>query len=221
MSDFDLAIQFIVCPQRDFINRIDSDDVRPNRLHVGSRSSLKIRGDGRPGAPDPFVETTLRFYDPGLARRTWVVIDEDWHPKNCKEFPIFGEHCVKGTDGAKLAGRLEDLRWHERTRVIRANSINIASDKKYEEVLAEITAGVLPDRTRVGVYGVWTNVKVEYLLVNLRTLSPGFDQVAVCEPLCAAPDPSWHDRAIEKFEMMGYTVFREIPSYLEWMGINS
>jgi nicotinamidase-related amidase len=164
----------------------------------------------------------MRCYDtrlPGAAKAT-VIIDEDWHPKNCSEFPIFGEHCVKGSEGARLAGALEEMRWHDKTHIIRANSINVASTHKYAETLETVCGRTRPDRIRVGVFGVWTHVKVEYLLLNLRTLAPRFEQIAVCGPLCAAPNPDWHAAGLAKLRMMGFRVFDEIDAYVDWMGLS-
>src|SRR5688500_6035327 len=121
------AIQFLVCPQRDFIGWLDPGTKPPNRLHVGAAGAEKLRGS--PGTTDRFVETVRRFYDdarPGTDRLR-VVFDEDWHPRRCDEFAVYGEHCVKGTKGAELVGGLEAFRWHPRTFVLRANSVNVAA----------------------------------------------------------------------------------------------
>ena len=37
------------------------------------------------------------------SERISVVLDEDWHNSTHPEFEIFGRHCVKGTDGARLS----------------------------------------------------------------------------------------------------------------------
>mgnify|MGYP001582621036 FL=1 len=214
------SIQFLVCPQRDFIDKIAKGQEPPNRLHIGYESALKLRG--LEGKPDPFVTVVSRFFDPKISgsEKVSIVIDEDWHAKSCEEFPIFGEHCVKGTDGAKLAGELEEYRWSPKTYIIRANSINPIADKRYYSVMEEIRGKTKTEHIRVGVMGVWTHVKVEYLLICLRTLAPYFNHIAVCEPLCASPKQEDHLYAIEKFKMLGFKVFHEIDAYCEWMGLN-
>jgi hypothetical protein len=87
--------------------------------------------------------------------------------------------------------------------------------------LESIVGKTRPNRIHVGVYGVWTNIKVEYLLFNLLTLPPFFplENVGVCEPLTAAPEQRWHDAAVEKFNLVGLQVFDNIPDYLKWMGL--
>jgi nicotinamidase-related amidase len=222
----DKAIQFLVSPQRDFIGRIRTSDGKPpNSLHIGPNGVSKLRGDPKNGAQDALVETVRRIITTKLpsGEPIQVVLDEDWHNANCPEFAVFGRHCVKGTDGAALVGDLGELRWEDNVHVIRANSINIASDPQYSKTLDELCGSTPPDRIHVGIIGVWTNIKVEYLAVNLMTLPPCFapERVGICEPLTAAPEKSWHDSAIDKLKMMGCQVFQDIPSYLRWMGISN
>lgn len=218
-SGVDRAIQFLVCPQRDFIGRLAAEQEPPNRLHVGHRGVERLRGaqDGR----DLFVETTRRFYGDD-AEHVQVVIDEDWHPRSWWEFDVFGEHCIKGSAGAQLVGGLETYRWHARTHVLRANSINVAAHAGYQPLLESLIDGRKPSRVKVGAYGVWTNIKVEYLLLNLMTMAPSFPvkNLAVLEPLCACPDPTDHDDAIRKLSNLGVTIFRDVRDYLAWMGLS-
>lgn len=216
------AIQFLVCPQEDFIGRLSTGALPNNKLHVGSFATGRLRGNGMKGASDPYVDTVKGLMDEANAgaSRVHLVLDEDWHPHSCEEFPVFGQHCVKGSDGARLVGDLEELRWHPRTHVIRANSLNIASTPRYQEVLEEIVAGTRVERIRVGVFGVWTHVKVEYLLLNLTSMAPKFCHVGVCGPLCASPNNEDHVNALKKFRALGYTVFDDIPSYATWLGVS-
>lgn len=200
------------------------------KLHVGRDAVVRLRGDGADdpvasavaGRLDPFADTVLRFYKPNdaLAERTTVILDEDWHPRSCKEFGVFGVHCVKGSEGAKLAGKLEEHRLHARTRVIRANSLNPAATPQYGEVLDDVCFGQKTELMKCGVFGVWTHIKVEYLLLTLTTLKPWFVnvQVGVCAPLCATRDIRDHDAALAKFrDTLAYQVFDDVPSYLEWL----
>lgn len=220
MSEIEKVIQFLVCPQEDFIGRLSNGSLPSNRLHVGAFATQRLRGNGMRGSSDPYVETVKALLGSGEAsEKVHLVLDEDWHPRSCEEFPIFGSHCVKGSDGAKLVGDLEELRWHPRTHVIRANSLNIAATPRYREVLSEIVGGTRSERIRVGVFGVWTHVKVEYLLLNLTTMPPRFYDVGVCGPLCASPDNKDHTAALKKFRALGYRVFDHIPEYLNWLGI--
>ncbi|MBI3925523.1 MAG: hypothetical protein HY319_08290 [Armatimonadetes bacterium] len=217
-QDCEKSIQFIVCPQRDFIGR--DAEAASNRLHVGAAAIGRLRGSG--GGTDPFVETIRLLFDDSVpgTEQLQVVVEEDWHPRSCEEFPIFGEHCLKGSHGAELAGGLEQFRWHPRTHVVRANSLNIAAVPSYRRLMKRLVGASRPEAIRVGVFGVWTHIKVEYLLLNLRTLYPSFPQLAVCEPLCASPREDDHRHAMSKFRDLGYQVFEEIEGYLVWLGID-
>jgi nicotinamidase-related amidase len=219
MELLEKSIQFLVCPQKDFMDRIASDAEKPNQLHIGYEGALRLRGTGV--GSDPFVETVSRFFDPRIpgSEKVSVVIDEDWHPESCEEFPIFGRHCVKGTSGAQLAGDLEEYRWSPKTHILRANSINPVADKRYYKVLEEIRGKTKTEWIRVGVMGVWTHIKVEYLLISLRTLPPYFKHIGVCEPLCTSPNLEDHQRAIKKFGVLGFQVFYDIEEYCQWMGL--
>ena len=224
MKQIEKAIQFLVNPQKDFIGRMASDqDGPPSNLHVGKEAVTKLRGNGESNSVDPFVETTKLLFDSNRSgtEKVSVVLDEDWHNSNEPEFMFSGRHCVKGTDGAKLVGDLDLYRWEENVHVLRANSLNVGAHPHYGQILKTIVGDTEPTKIRVGVYGVWTSVKVEYLLLNLQTLPPKFPPtlLGVCEPLTAAPDKKMHEAALEKLEMLGVQIFYKIPAYLEWLGI--
>lgn len=218
------VIQFLVSPQRDFIGRIKTEDGQPpNALHVGPEAVRKLRGDRAKGEPDPFIETTLAFFDsnnPG-SERVSIILDEDWHNSSDPEFQIYQPHCIKGSDGARLVGRLDDYRWEDNVYTIRANSINVSTHPHYRHILDTVCGTTRIERIRVGIYGVWTNIKVEYLALNLHTIAPFFptSSIGICEPLTAVPDRHQHDAAIEKLALMKFQVFYDIPSYLKWMGM--
>jgi nicotinamidase-related amidase len=218
-------IQFLVCPQNDFIDKIEKGQRKKNKLHIGYQGAIKLRGDQNTEEPDFFIETVSRMFDDNIegSEKISVIIDEDWHPKSCVEFPVFGEHCVKGSEGAKLPGKLEQFRRHPRTKIIRANSINIASSPNYRKTLEEVCGNTRVSNIRVGVVGVWTHVKVEYLMFNLHTLWPKFffSQMAVCEPLCASPQREFHNVAIKKFHLFNIKVYESIDQYCsDWLGLN-
>lgn len=217
--ELERAIQVLVCPQRDFIGWLDGGMRPPTRLHVGPSGVYKLRG--LPGEPDRFVELVSRLYaerGPGLGRLR-VVIDEDWHPRRCDEFEVFGEHCVKGSRGAELVGGLERHRWHPRTFVLRANSVNVASSPRFSEVMREALGEARVDAARVGVLGVWTHIKVEQMAIALRTCEPGFPNVGILEPLCASPSRDDHAASVRKLRQMGFRIFGEVEPYLEWLGL--
>tara|TARA_B100000029_G_C17589006_1_gene961972 strand:- start:1847 stop:2593 length:747 start_codon:yes stop_codon:yes gene_type:complete len=217
------VVQFLVCPQVDFIGRLDHGQDLPNALHVGHEACAKLRGTSN--ERDPFVETVSKFFDdstPG-SEKLQVILDEDWHSKSCAEFEVFGEHCVKGTRGAALPSGVEKFRYHPRCEFIHANSINIASDSRFAEVMEETCGRTKPQSIRAGVIGVWTHVKVEYLMVSLNTIAPclAWDNIGVCEPLCASPEQTDHDQAIKKFKAYGAQVYYDCDTYCrDWLQLD-
>jgi len=233
------VVQFLVCPQIDFIGT--EQELRASRethadgaqraegapqaslLHVGWEAVKKLRGDN--GEPDLFVETVSALFNDKIegTNRIFTILDEDWHPKSCAEFEQFGTHCVKGSAGARLPEKIEEFRWHRRMHVIRANSINIATSKDYGEVLKKVCGDTKNPRIKAGVIGVWTHVKVDYLLLNLQTHWPCFKpgQLAVCEPLCASPNRDAHNAAINKFRDFDIKVYDDVQRYLaEWLALD-
>lgn len=225
-------IQFLVSPQLDFIgrNKPETKQLGGIDLHVGEDSIQRLRGEGQ-GKFDPFVEISEHILgrSENSDGKISVVLDEDWHNTNDPEFVIFKQHCIKGSKGASLPKELEKYRWNDYTYTIRANSINVASHRHYQQALKSIMGAERPERftrtdeVRVGVYGVWTHIKVEYLLLSLSTMPPAIfprQNLGVCAPLCASPEIADHDYAIEKFRKLGYTVFDDILAYLKWMGLS-
>ena len=214
------VIQFLVSAQNDFIKRIGSEEAPPNELHVGHEASIKLRG--QKGSPDPFVETVARCFDDSKTNsdKLHVILDEDWHPKHCDEFHVWGEHCRRGTEGAKLPEELEQYRFHPRCHSIRANSINISTDHRYKKTIEKAIDNTKPNRIRAGIIGVYTNIKVEYLIIALNTVYPRleFKNIGVCEPLCASQHKEDHEQAIRKFRSFGVEVFEDREEYCrEWL----
>ena len=222
-SSPDKVIQFLVSPQNDFIKRLGPDEAPPNELHVGHEAVTKLRGDGV--GTDPFVETVSKFFDDSISgtEKLFVILDEDWHPKNCKEFKIWGEHCVKATDGARLPEELDEFRFHERCDSIRANSINISTDSRFEPTIRKYCGNTKPEKIRAGIIGVWTHLKVEYLLIALNTVFPKleFSNIGICESLCASQKKEDHDHAIEKFKSFQVNVIKDRDEYChDWLGLD-
>ena len=217
------VIQFLVSPQNDFITRIEAEETPPNELHVGYEAANKLRGSGK--GIDPFVETVSKFFDdtiPGTDK-LFVILDEDWHPKHSDEFKTWGNHCIKGTDGARLPKELDEYRFHERCDSIRANSINISTDSRFEPTIGKYCGNSKPEKIRAGIIGVWTHLKVEYLLIALNTVFPklDFSNIGICAPLCASPRKQDHDNAIAKFKSFQVNVFEDRDEYCrDWLGLD-
>ena len=44
MSEIEKVIQFLVCPQEDFVGRLSNGALPSNRLHVGAFATQRLRG---------------------------------------------------------------------------------------------------------------------------------------------------------------------------------
>lgn len=213
------AILFLVTPQIDFIG-LESElpESGPSSLHVGPEVVSRLRGNGQVGG-DPLVDIA----DAWLScdeKDTFLVTDEDWHPDNWWEFSVFhGKHCVKGTVGARLPERLERKRWEDNFHYIRANSINIGVDPLYAETLKKVIGSTPRSKIKVLVAGVYTNIKVDYLLMNLLTTQPAFpySNIAVCEYLCGAADRRDHEAAIRKFKELNLKSIGSTSELEKWL----
>src|SRR5262249_30093242 len=73
----------------------------------------------------------------------------------------------------------------------------------------------------VGVIGVWTNVKVHYLLYDLKTRAR-LQNLATCSRLVAAPDRVAHRNTLQHLEaILNVKVFHEVEAFLEFLGVTA
>jgi hypothetical protein len=220
-----LSIQFLVSCQLDFIGTADEmpELWKPRakgkkHVHVGAANVVRLRSP-KEGLGDPLTETALNLLH-NDDTKVFVISDEDWHTTDCQEFDEWGCHCQKATKGARLPSELEGHRWHRQFRFIRANSLNVATDPRYLTIMKELTKSQSNSEVRIGILGVYTHLKVDYLVMNLITLAEcsfKAEQIKVCEALCASPDKNDHDAAIRKFRSLGVECIESIADYRAWM----
>ncbi len=217
------VIQFLVSPQNDFVKRIENDKQRPNDLHVGFEAVTKMRG--RSGEPDPFVDTVKKFFEDDIpgTEKLHIILDEDWHSKNDKEWEDWKPHCIKGTEGAALPEELQEFRFHPRCDSIQANNVDISLDDRFQPTIEKYCGNAKPERIRAGIIGVWTHIKVKKLLESLNRVYPklDFSNIGICEPLCTSPNKEDHDQAIKNFkEVYKANVYSDCDEYCRhWLGL--
>lgn len=226
MSSSELLIHFLVSPQLDFIglpgefpgSSDDPESTQYPEVHIGEECARRLRGSGKPG-DDPFVDFTLKLLE-RTSPEVRIVTDEDWHTPQSDEFITFGKHCLMGSSGAKLPERIEEKRWHEHFSYIRANSLNISTDPRFSDEMNRLVKNFPRNRIKVSLSGVYSHLKVDYLLLNLRTQEPIFDpkQIAVCEFLCASPEMDDHVAAMRKFSQMKISILQNQDEFEEWLG---
>ena len=226
-------IHFIVCAQRDNIGlegetKTEDDPNYPHyypepKLHVPGAAIERLRRSSSGG--DPIVDIVFELkkkvqkliVKDKQDTELYIVSDEDWHSEHHPEFKIWGKHCCRHSEGAKLPQRLEDLK--ENFYRIRANSINISTSKHYSRVMDKILGYTLPENVKIGVTGVFTDIKVEYLILNLLTANPQFapQRIAVCSHLTASITETRHRASIEKIKAYTVKICDTTDEYLEWI----
>ncbi|WP_437185385.1 isochorismatase family protein [Planctomicrobium sp. SH668] len=205
------------CLQNDFIGPIKENDPLPNKLHIGRQESLRIVGEDP--ATGPLV-TALSAC--AATEQMRIVHIRDWHdpddPKQQPELEFFGPHCIVGTHGAQFVDAVEAFsRDRGRSAVVDATGINDFEDTPFEATLDALVEDADRATMPVGVIGVWTNVKVHYLLYDLKTRA-GFQNLATCSKLVAAPNMQEHENALRQLQtVLGVKVFDEVEDFLKFL----
>lgn len=207
------------CLQNDFIAPIPAGQSPPNKLHVGRDEALRIVG------ADPAQGPLVRALSSAArAEHVRIVHIRDWHdpddPRQQAELEFFGPHCIMGTHGAQFVDAVEAFsRDRGRSAVVDATGINDFEDTPLADTLEALVEDFDRRTLPVGVIGVWTNVKIHYLLYDLKTRA-GFHNLATCSKLVGAPDRVEHRNALRQLEtVLGVKVFHEIDPFLEFLGV--
>jgi len=207
------------CLQNDFIAPIPAGHALPNKLHIGREESLRIVG------PDPATGPLVRTLTACAgAEHVRVVHIRDWHdpddPRQQAELEFFGPHCIMGTPGARFVDAVEAFsRDRGRSAIVDATGINDFEDTPLAETLETLVEDHDRRTLPVGVIGVWTNVKIHYLLYDLKTRA-GFHNLATCSKLVGAPDRIEHRNALRQLEtILGVHVFHDVEPFLDFLGV--
>ncbi len=213
------SLLFCQCLQNDFLAPLGEGQPPPNKLHIGWEEATRVVGADP--AHGPLVRAVSACAE---AENVRIVHIRDWHdpddPRQQPELKFFGPHCLVGHEGARFIDVLEAYsRDRRRAAIVDSTGINDFEDTP----LAEIIDAQLGDADRytipVGVIGVWTNVKVQYLLYDLKTRAR-LHNLATCSKLVASPDRVAHRHALRHLEeVLNVLVFHEIEPFLEFLGV--
>lgn len=119
----------------------------------------------------------------------YVIFTHDTHEENYLEtqegrnLPI--KHCIKGTEGWELYGKLKDIKGNNVYHIEKETFPMNPSDVIY-----------FPDLEEILLVGVATNMCVISNAVILKAIYPEVP-IKVIDSLCDAPTKEGHDRAIE------------------------
>ena len=218
----DRVVLFTQTLQNDFVRKLAPGEPLPNLLHVGREESRRLLGDDPAEGP---LARFLRAFAAG-SRQVSVHI-RDWHSTDDlvqrAHLAHFGEHCVRGSEGARFIAPVEGLIEGSGGGAIVIDSPGL-TDFEGTPLAARlrelIGAADLP-RAKVGIVGVWTDVKVQYLAYELATRL-GIEQIAVSSALVASRSRARHRAALEHLrEMLGVLVFDSIPEFLAWLEVDA
>src|SRR5262245_15606649 len=225
------ALLFCQCLQNDFLEPPPGDAgedwTPPNKLHVGRDEALRLVGrDPKTGPLVRAVSACAR------AENVRMIHIRDWHdpddPNQRPELDFFGDHCLMGTRGSRFIDAIEAFsRDRRRAAVVDAGGLNDLHDTpilNMLEMVARPLADADPDwraRVPVGVIGVWTNVKVHYLLYDLKTRA-GLHNLATCSALVASPDREAHATALRHLAaVLNVKVFGRVDEFLSFLGVSA
>lgn len=205
------------CLQNDFLAPLGRHEPLPNPLHIGWSESLRLLGEDPGTGP---MATLLRacLEDPQLN----MIHVRDWHdpsdPDQRAEMELFGPHCVEDSPGSEfVCGFHRELSTHPRSRMVNSTSLN----DTLEGVLSSYVEEMSDPETPIGVVGVWTDVKIHYLLYELKTRFQRHN-LAVCSALVASRQRRRHFEALAHFKsVLRVKVIDSVSEFLEWLGAPS
>ncbi len=202
------------CLQNDFVKPIGRFDPIPNKLHVGHAEALRLLGETPAEGP---VERVMQWAYAQPDELVRVVHIRDWHdpsePAQRSHLAQFGEHCIRGTEGARFAFTEPD-RHGKDVALIDSVTLNDFEGTGLHEVLAPYAD--MP--CRVGLTGVWTEAKVLFLAYELRTRYAEFE-LAVCSALTASSSRQHHFQALGQLErIVGVQVIDSVGEFIDWLG---
>ena len=116
---------------------------------------------------DPIVNLLILAWKKGLKN---VVLLNDCHAYNAKEFGAFGEHAVCGTIESEIVEEIKSLPFYDEMKIIGKNSINPSQNTGFDRWLEEH-----PEITIFIVVGDCTDLCVYQASMHLRTVANAFN----------------------------------------------
>lgn len=209
------AILITQCVQRDFVRTLGEGEALPNLVHVGRLEADRLCGPL--GSLVPFLE---RAHAVPPSRLTIVHVGDRHDPlRHAAHLERFRPHCLAGSDGARLVAPLEELAAARGggIRFVEGGDLNDFEDSSLDDVLRELAGDGALAGIRIGVVGVWTDVKVAFLLYELATRCRPAG-LATCSALTASRSLHAHHAAIESLSaVLGVELFHSPGAFLDWL----
>ncbi|TGK33304.1 isochorismatase family protein [Leptospira gomenensis] len=208
------SILFTQCLQNDFVALLEKYDPLPNSLHVGYQESKRLLGEMTEYGPvHSLIEWAYSVPEDDL----WIVHIRDWHdandPLQKEHLRQFGNHCIKNTKGAEFVFQPWITGKESRHKIINASGLNDFVNTDLSRLLEPIEKR----KIKVGITGVWTEAKIQFLAYDLRTRYPEWE-IAACSALCASSSIGMHFIALDQMkEILGVVAFPSIGAFTSFL----
>eukprot|EP01087_Luapelamoeba_hula_P018930 TRINITY_DN6185_c0_g1_i1.p1 TRINITY_DN6185_c0_g1~~TRINITY_DN6185_c0_g1_i1.p1 ORF type:complete len:939 (-),score=88.84 TRINITY_DN6185_c0_g1_i1:55-2847(-) len=222
-NDVSLSVLITQCIQNDFVSLLNPADPLPNRLHIGHSEAERIVGRNPESGVGPLSQI-MQWARAQPKEELLILHIRDFHDPTDKEqaqhLAKFGPHCLANTEGAKLVLSLED-NMQDNEKFVNCSTgigLNDCKDTNLPQLLEEAKKRVRGSgKLRIGVIGVWTEVKVSYLLYDLKTVF-GIDELATCSALTAGGSRSMHFYALNLMQTsLDVKVFDSVGDFAQWL----
>lgn len=209
--------------QRNFIERVEAHEPLPSALHVGHEESLRLMGR------DPLVGPIAQILNWARLQPTEhldIIHIRDWHEDNAgssdEDSAVIDQHCIAGTPGAALVlGFDKEVDQRPNEHIVDSTALNDFEDTNLMNLIEQIAQKKGRGALRIGVVGVWTEAKVQFLMYDLKTRCH-IDQLATCSALTASGSRSQHFNALEQMHsILGVSVHDSVGEFAEWMVADS
>ncbi|PJZ51767.1 dual specificity protein phosphatase family protein [Leptospira adleri] len=209
------AILLTQCLQNDFTSLLEKYDPLPNALHVGYQEAKRLLGEMIEYGPIHSLIEWAYSVDPN---DLWIVHIRDWHDASDSSqkdhLRQFGSHCIKDTKGAEFVFEswLQEEQ-KKRHRIVDASGLNDFVKTDLEEILKPLIGHPL----KVGISGVWTEAKVQFLAYDIKTRYPEWE-IAICSALTASSSIGMHFIALDQLkEILGIKIFPSIGAFTSFL----
>ena len=204
------AVLITQCMQHDFVAPVGRYDSLPNLLHIGFEEARRLMGENPGQGP---VARVMRWAYQQPDAQLKLVHIRDWHdardPEQARHLAQFGAHCIKDTSGAAFAFDVANTA---------GKSVTVIDSPGLNDFLGTPLATALNVPKRVGVMGVWTEAKVNFLAYELRTRFPDAE-IAVCSALTASASRNGHFIALEQLQkLLGVRIIDSVGGFVDFLG---
>jgi len=127
----------------------------------------KLASDRVAAIIDPVINLLMLAWKKGLKN---IVLLNDCHTYDAKEFGAFGEHAVCGTIESEIVEEIKSLLFYDEMKIIEKNSINPSQNTEFDSWL-----GKHPEITTFIIVGNCTDLCVYQASLHLRTAANAFN----------------------------------------------